>query len=75
MTADPIEREGFNIRKGRVANPERIARIRSYAEAGRQFRDMLIGEVREAIKTGHSFRQVAEAAGVSVNTIQRWCHE
>ena len=68
---DPIKQEGFNIRRGRQPNPERIARIRFFAQRQREMDDRLAKEVREAIATGHSYRQVAEAAGVSVSVIQR----
>lgn len=71
MTADPIEREGFNIRRGREANPQRMARIEFYAARKGIAEKALETEIREAIATGHSYRQVAKAAGVSVSVIQR----
>lgn len=68
---DPIEREGFSIHRGREANPERMDRIRFFAQHTKATRELLTKEVREAIATGHSYRQVAEAADVSVSVIQR----
>jgi len=68
---DPIEREDFNIRRGRQANPERMERINFFAKRKGYYGDLLITAIREAIASGHSYRQVAEAAGVSVSVIQR----
>ena len=72
---DPIQREDFNIRRGRVANPERMEKIKDLAMRTRVYNKMLETQIREAIKTGHSYRQVASAANVSVSVIQRMVHE
>lgn len=71
VIVDPIDQVDFNIHRRREANPNRMKRIRLYAEGRRHMDDMLTEEIREAHKTGHSFRQIAEAAGVSVSVIQR----
>lgn len=68
---DPIQRDDFNIRRGRKPNPERMARIRFFAGRKDEYKLRLAKEIREAIKSGHSYRQVAAAAGVSVSAIQR----
>lgn len=71
MKSDPIEREGFNIRRERTPNPERMEKIKLFAERKRDYDKSMNREIREAILTGHSYRQVAAAAGVSVSVIQR----
>ena len=71
MKADPIERADFNIRRGREANPDRMERIKLFADRKRAYDISMTREIREAIRTGHSYRQVATAAGVSVSVIQR----
>ena len=68
---DPINRDDFNIRRGRQPNPTRMEKIKLFADRRREYDYSLTREVREAIKTGHSYRQVAEAAGVSVSVVQR----
>ena len=68
---DPIQREDFNIHCGREANPERIARIKFYASQKDAAKDALENEIRAAMMSGHSYRQVADAAGVSVMVVRR----
>lgn len=71
MKLDPINREDFNIHRGRQPNPRRIRLIEMYAEKKRQAESSLNAAICEAMESGHSFRQVANAAGVSVSVIQR----
>lgn len=75
---DPIEDPSFNIMRAREANPERINRIRELARQWRMHerraedvRDEMAQEIRAAKAAGHSFPQLAKAAGVSIGTIQR----
>lgn len=80
---DPIDRDDFNPRRGREANEETIANIKQLAEVWHGLEDqaqswqdtMMVPAVREAIETGHSYRQLAEAAGVSTSVIQRMVRE
>jgi len=71
MAADPIQQADFNPRRGREPNPERMARVKYFSQQRSKYDEMMSNEVREAIATGHSYRQVAAAAGVSVSVIQR----
>ena len=68
---DPIDREDFNPFLKREPNPERIKKIDYFARRKAHYDALLTMEVREAIATGHSYRQCADAAGVSVTVIQR----
>jgi hypothetical protein len=59
-------------------NPKRIQRIRILAEnwriavyEGAEWHDQLVAEVRDAKLAGHSYRQLAEAAGLPLSEIQQ----
>lgn len=79
LTVDPIEDPNFNPARKREANPETIATIqvlalnyhRAVANAEARKRE-LAAAVREAKRAGHSYPQLAEAAGVSMGVIQRF---
>lgn len=68
---DPIERDDFHPRRPRPVNEERIKKIGYYASRKRHYEDLLTMEIREARAAGHSYRQLADAAEVSISTIQR----
>ena len=74
---DPITREDFNPYTHRDPIPQRIDSIRQAAEAYHaamqhavELRDVLDDTIVEAHQTGHSFRQIREASGISVSAIQ-----
>lgn len=69
--SDPIDLPGFNPMRKREPNPERMARIRELAARIGVLREALHQEIREAKAAGHSYPQLAEAAGVSIGVIQR----
>lgn len=75
---DPIEDPNFHPMRARPANPTRIARIKALAKQYRAkmadadvVRAEMAREIREAKAAGHSYPQLAEAAGVSMGVIQR----
>jgi hypothetical protein len=80
--SDPIDKPGFNPHRGREANPERIERIRELGEEWKGSTDLakaarrqLVAEIKSAKAAGHSFRQLADALGVSIGTIQGMVRE
>lgn len=77
-SGDPIDQPGFYPNLRREPNPERIKRIEELADKYHCLkrdmeaaRDRLSIEVREAKSAGHSYNQLATAAGVAIGTIQR----
>lgn len=74
---DPIDRPDFNINTKREPNVETMARMRGQAslwrsavEAANDERAKLNELILYAFDTGHSYRQMSEAAGVSIQVIQ-----
>lgn len=74
---DPIARKDFRPDIYRDPNPERIARIERAAEAyhaakelAAEARQVLDDEIVAAHATGHSFKQLKDASGISVSGIQ-----
>lgn len=68
---DPIEDPDFDPLLPRVANPERMARIRTLASAWRDLEADLHKEIREAKAAGHSFTQLTKASGIPRASVQR----
>lgn len=74
---DPINRDDYNPYTKRDPNPERITLIKQRAEAyhavmqrAAELRAELDDAIVDAHQTGHSFRQIQEASGISISSIQ-----
>lgn len=80
LAVDPIDRPDYNPMRAREANPETMQRIAYLGATYRQklaeariVREEMEREIRLAKAAGHSFPQLAEAAGegFSIGVIQR----
>jgi hypothetical protein len=74
---DPIDRPDFNRSRYREPNPELMAQARGQAalfrsaqKAANDEKARLNGLIIELYEAGHSYRQIREATGMSIQYIQ-----